>query len=115
MRINKDYLTVEARISAECGYVGMQRLLRLKEKPTAGLCARDNIAIGAIRAVYDSGLGVPENISIIGYDDIRISQYLRPALTTIRQPVGEVGRSAGKLVLQGIDSTSMAKSISKIL
>jgi LacI family transcriptional regulator len=114
LRLNKSYLCVEAAIGAECGYMGMKHLLLGKKRPTAVLCARDTIAIGALRAAHEKGLTIPGQISIIGYDDISISRYLHPALTTIRQPTEEVGRNVGEMVLKKLNSKSKVDSILKV-
>lgn len=82
------------------GYRRMQTLLRLKEPPTAVFCVNDSIAIGAMRAVSDEGLKVPLDISVIGFDDIRVSAFLNTPLTTVRQPKGEIGNMAASMILQ---------------
>jgi LacI family purine nucleotide synthesis repressor len=66
-------------------------LLKGIERPDAFFCANDEMAWGCIRALSDSGIKVPEDVSVIGFDDIMISQYYNPALTTIHSPVTELG------------------------
>ena len=68
----------------EGGYAAMQALLAAKTPPTAVLTSNDLTAIGAINAIYDAGLRVPEDISVVGYDDIEISASYNPRLTTVR-------------------------------
>ena len=76
------------------GYRAMQRLLACPERPTAVLAADDLMAIGALKAVADQGLSVPDDLSIAGFDGISMAGYVHPALTTVRQPVEAMGRQA---------------------
>ena len=82
------------------GYVAMQQLLALPERPTAVFTHNDIIALGAMRAIYDAGLAVPGDISIVGYDDITAAAYLAPPLTTVRSPKTEMGVLAARTILQ---------------
>ena len=82
------------------GYAAMQQLLTITPRPTAVFTHNDIIAMGAIRAIYDAGLDVPGDISIVGYDDITSAAYLAPALTTIRSPKIEMGKLAGQTILR---------------
>ena len=66
------------------GESAMIRLLTLAKRPSAVLASNDLTAIGALRAIYNAGLRVPDDISVVGYDDIDFSQYTQPALTTVR-------------------------------
>lgn len=68
-----------------------RRLLALKHRPTAIFCANDDTAIGAAHAVIESGFRIPEDISLVGFDDMRYARVMRPALTTVRQPAEEMG------------------------
>ena len=69
---------------------------------TALVCYDDIAAIGAIRAIRDHGLHVPEDISVVGFDDIRTASYHNPSLTTIRQPLHQMGATAARILLQRI-------------
>lgn len=82
-----------------CGYEGMLSLLSLEDKPTAVFCQSDTLAIGALRAVEDSGFGCPEDFSIIGYDDIDVASYIKPKLTTVRQDTVLMGKTAAEVLL----------------
>ncbi|HUW41125.1 MAG TPA: LacI family DNA-binding transcriptional regulator [Rectinemataceae bacterium] len=75
----------------EDGRLGMMRLLERKAGLTALFAATDELAIGAVRALHEAGLRVPDDVSVVGFDDIDITEYLAPALTTIRQPIQEMG------------------------
>lgn len=90
-------------ISMEGGYLGAGELLKSGLTPTACLCSNDVIAIGAMRALRESGLSVPGDISIISMDDINVGQYLDPALTTIHLPLAEMGRMTAKILIDRIE------------
>lgn len=85
--------------SPELGYPAMQRLLSSGRRLTAVVCFNDLSAIGAIRALQDFGTNVPEDVSVIGFDDIRAAAFHSPRLTTIRQPMGNMGRIAAQCAL----------------
>ncbi|AOM41826.1 ribose operon transcriptional repressor RbsR [Xenorhabdus hominickii] len=86
------------------GLSSMQRLLQLSEPPEAVFAGNDAMAIGAYQALYQAGLSVPHDVSIIGYDDIAIAPYLTPPLTTIHQPKDELGKLAIDTLLYRIDN-----------
>jgi len=79
---------------ADGGEVAMERLLQLSERPTAVLTSNDLTAIGALRAIHRRGLHVPDDISVVGFDDIDLSEYAQPALTTIRLGRKELAEKA---------------------
>ncbi len=89
-----DDLVKEGKFSEDSGSFAMGNILSGEKQPTAVLCANDLIAIGAIRAIKEKGLKIPEDISIIGFDDLIISSYLTPPLTTVRQPLFHLGKEA---------------------
>lgn len=97
----KPYL-YEETFSAESGFEMMKRLLEQKEVPTAVFAASDPIAIGALRALQEAKLRVPEDISIIGFDDIPVASYTNPPLTTVFAPAEFMGKKATKLLYQDI-------------
>jgi LacI family transcriptional regulator len=82
------------------GYLAMQQLLALPQPPTAVFTHNDITALGAMRAIYDAGLGVPHDISIVGYDDIDAAAYLAPPLTTVRSPKTKMGALAAQTILR---------------
>jgi len=88
----------------EGGYSGCVQLMRLPEPPTAIFCANDVIAIGALDAARKTGVRVPENVSLIGVDDIPMASWSMISLTTIRQPIGEIGSMAAKLISEAVRS-----------
>jgi DNA-binding LacI/PurR family transcriptional regulator len=86
--------------SPELGYPVVQSLLQSRRVFTAIVSFNDMAAIGAIRALRDANLRVPEDVSVIGFDDIQLADYHTPRLTTIRQPLREMGASAARILLQ---------------
>lgn len=83
IEINEDYITIAKSRFESAGYAGMNKLLVLPKRPTAVIAAYDDIAIGAMKSIYEHGLSIPGDISIIGSDDIKESQYLHEGLTSI--------------------------------
>lgn len=90
--------------SPETGYVTTQKLLAAGEPFTALFAFNDISAIGAIRALRDAGLSVPEDISVVGFDDVHAAAFHNPALTTIRQPLHRMGCLAAEHLLRRISS-----------
>ena len=63
----------------------MKKLINLEDKPTAVFCANDDIAVGAMKAIFESGLRVPDDISIIGFDNSNFCNYVTPTLTSVKK------------------------------
>ena len=92
-------------ISPELGYPVMQHLLAARRRFTAVVAFNDMSAIGAIRALQDFGLRVPLDVSVIGFDDINAAAFNNPRLTTIRQPLTQMGRIAAQCVLNRLHAS----------
>jgi len=90
--------------SPELGYPVVPQLLGTKRSFTALVSYNDFAAIGAMRMLRDSGLRVPEDVSVVGFDDIQGAAYHTPSLTTIRQPLNSMGHTAARILLQRIRS-----------
>ena len=86
----------------------MNNLFRQKELPTAIFCFSDVQALGAISSITEKGLSVPNDISIIGYDNIHSSRFYAPPLTTIHQSKSRLGRAALDLLLERIQNSEKA-------
>ncbi|WP_447908227.1 substrate-binding domain-containing protein [Haemophilus influenzae] len=93
---------VESHFDFEGGALGIQSLLTQSSRPTAVFCCSDTIAIGAYQAIQQQGLRIPQDLSIMGYDDIELARYLSPPLSTICQPKAELGKLAVEALLQRI-------------
>lgn len=98
-----EYDFIENERFQSAGYSAMNKLYKLKDKPTAVIAAYDQIALGAIRAIRDHGESVPENFSIIGFNDIPIASYYNISLTTIRDNLVEVCDTAVDIILKKIN------------
>ncbi len=101
---------IDGEFSEEGGYESMKGILALDRKPTGIFCQSDEMAIGAMRAIEEAGYKVPDDFSIIGFDDIEISRYVRPTLTTVQQDKFSLGQKAAELLLQMINSPEMNHS-----
>lgn len=86
----------------EAGISGVEYLLAQPERPTAIFCFNDDIAIGAIHALKKAGLKVPQDISVVGFDNIKVSAFIDPPLTTIDQPAYDMGRRAVEVLVSQI-------------
>ena len=89
-------------MAPEIGYKPMQALLEKTRAFTAVFCFNDIAAIGAIRALKDAGLSVPGDVSVVGFDDILSAAYATPSLTTVRQPLAEMGKRGAQILLERI-------------
>jgi LacI family transcriptional regulator len=87
-------LMEEGNHQVDGGHQAMARLLSRKMRPTAVLASNDMTAIGALGAIHERGLRVPEDLSVVGFDDIQISAFTQPALTTVRLSRDEIARVA---------------------
>ncbi|MGC9396410.1 MAG: LacI family DNA-binding transcriptional regulator [Anaerolineae bacterium] len=96
-------LIVTCGSTIEDGYQAAQQLLKLPTRPTALLAINDLLAIGALRAASDLGLRIPDDLSLVGYDDIPLSSYLTPRLTTSSKDIAKVGQRAVQLLLARIE------------
>jgi len=94
--------TGEHPMAPEIGYKPMRGLLEKSKDFTAVFCFNDISAIGAFRALKDAGLRVPEDVSVVGFDDIQSAAYCTPSLTTVRQPLFEMGQRGAQILLDRI-------------
>jgi LacI family transcriptional regulator len=92
-------LVVPGDWSRPGGHRAMQRLISVPARPDAVFCANDLTAIGAIDALREVGLAVPGDVAVVGFDDVDAATIVSPALTTVRNPAYETGRTAGELLL----------------
>jgi DNA-binding LacI/PurR family transcriptional regulator len=97
------------------GYEAMKRLLVLPNRPTAVFARNDFTAIGAINAIKESGLQIPKDISIVGFDDIPMAMHTSPTLTTVRQPTRRQGSLAAEFLLRRIEAKEFVEREEKVL
>lgn len=91
---------IRGDFSVESGYAAARKILAMSDRPTAVFCAADTVAFGLISGLQAGGLSVPTDISVVGFDDIDMSQYYIPALTTIRQDRHRLGIRAAEHLLE---------------
>ena len=92
-------LVLPGDFSIQSGYKAMKELLANADAFTAVFCASDEMAIGALRAIAEADLKVPDDISVVGFDNIKFAEFASPPLTTIAQPCFEIGENAMNLML----------------
>jgi LacI family transcriptional regulator len=107
-------LVREGTHTAEGGQQAMAAILRSARRPTAVLCSNDWTAIGALHAIDAAGMGVPEDISVVGFDDIPLASYLRPPLTSVRMSAGDVGSTAFDALLHLIGGESLEGDVYQV-
>lgn len=101
LELNEEYIKV-GDFTWESGYNNAMQILSLKNRPTAVCCGNDMMAIGVIRAARHMGIRVPEQLSVIGFDDIDMCELITPPLTTVRHPKYEQGEKAARVLFDKI-------------
>lgn len=102
--IKDEYIKITDSSSIQNGHDVVLELVGESNYPTAIFLANDIMAIGAIKAIQELGKNVPDDISIVGFDDILLSQFTSPALTTVRQPASQKGAEAVRLLIDYIEN-----------
>lgn len=97
-------LVVGGDWSATSGHAAISRLLQAGREFTAVFAQNDRMAVGAVRALREAGRRVPDDISVMGFDDIPLASYFDPPLTTMRQDMPRIGRQAARLLIQALES-----------
>jgi LacI family transcriptional regulator len=96
-------LVRQGNFDEESGYAAVAELLALRDSPTAVFIASDVVAIGALRALQERAVSVPQDMAIVGFDDITTARFITPALTTIHVPTFALGWGAAELLIQTIE------------
>ena len=107
-------LIIECGPSIEDGYQGTLKLLTLDARPTAIIAINDLLAIGVMRAAGDLGIRVPDDLSVIGYDDIPMANYLMPRLTTVTKDAYTAGQKAFEMLIARIQTPDLPRQITHI-
>lgn len=107
----KDQRLAQGDWSYASGYRAMSQILEQDLTFTALFAHNDQMAIGAMRAAREAGKRIPQDLSVVGYDDIPAAEYADPPLTTIRQPMREVGATAARLLIERIEQDEPAKGV----
>jgi LacI family transcriptional regulator len=95
-------LVADADYTKRSGVLAAESLLARGVKFTGMVCTSDQVAYGARLALYRHGIQIPEDVSLVGFDDLEISAYVTPPLTTVRQPILEMGRLASKMIVASL-------------
>jgi LacI family transcriptional regulator len=104
-------LMVEGFFREDAAYHAMLQLLDLRQPPTAVFSASDGMALGALQAIRHRGLHVPEDVAIVSFDDLSLAAYATPPLTSVHQPIGEMGARAVQLVIDQIRGNGETTSV----
>ena len=102
-----DELVIESDWLEEGGYQAARRLLKRRPDITAIFAGNDQMAAGVLQALRNEGRSIPEDISVVGFDDVLFARYLYPSLTTVRQPLLEMGAAAARLALSALNGTEV--------
>ena len=108
LEVRPDLIITAAHYSRTDGYRAAQELLALEPRPDAIFCFSDLLAIGAMRAVFDAGLRVPEDIAVIGIDDVEEGRFARPSLSTISLDTPFIARESVRRIIERIENPELA-------
>ncbi len=111
IEVDPELIRISETSSINSGYAEVKQLMQLEKRPTAVFLANDVMAIGAIKAIEEVGLRVPEDVSVVGFDDIQLAQYASPQLTTIRQPAYEKGVRAAEMLIEYLENNKEPKTV----
>lgn len=100
---DNDAWVCQGNFDEESGYEAIRRLLMLRPRPTAVFVASDVVAMGALRALHEKGVSVPNQMAVVGFDDITAARFITPALTTVHVPTFGLGWSAAELLIRLIE------------
>jgi DNA-binding LacI/PurR family transcriptional regulator len=109
--VYQEYLSSYAGEHFAIGYRAAQKLMSYPEKPDAIICATDMLAIGVNRYLLESGYHIPQDVAVTGYDNIAISAVVFPALSTMAQPVKQMGELAADILFKKIENNSYNRTV----
>jgi LacI family transcriptional regulator, repressor for deo operon, udp, cdd, tsx, nupC, and nupG len=98
-KAEREFIVMHGDFSIESGAAAAERLLGRRERPTAIFCFNDEMAMGVVEVAKTLGIHVPQQLSVVGFDDIRFSRHMDPPLTTIAQPMRQIGEGTVRLLL----------------
>lgn len=109
--INSDYIHFSQQLGFEYGQQTMRNILKLKDKPTAVFAVSDVLAIGALKEIHANGIHVPNEMALVGFDNIEFSNMTHPTLTTVAQPMYKMGTIAAKMLMDKIKGNDLENII----
>ncbi len=107
----KEDRILEGNFECDTAVIAANRIAAMEERPTAVFCFNDTMAFGLMSRLQQLGVRVPEDISVIGYDNIELAEYFSPPLTTVHQPKRRVGKNAFEILLERIKDKGHEKRI----
>ena len=110
LQINEDWI-LEGNFECDTAGLAADSIIAMDQKPSAVFCFNDTMALGLMSRLQQRGIRIPEDMSVIGYDNIEISEYFSPPLTTIHQPKRRVGKNAFEILLQRIKNKEHERRI----
>jgi DNA-binding LacI/PurR family transcriptional regulator len=108
LEFNESY-ALQGNYDIESGYAAMQVVLDMEKPPTAIFCSNDEMALGAMKAIKERNIAMPDDISIAGFDDMGFTAYLTPALTTVLRPVEEMSKEGTQILINKIENNESAE------
>lgn len=102
-------LELDGHFTEESGFDAGRAVASMKKRPTAVFAANDAMAIGALSAFREAALSIPDDVALVGFDDIPIARFLTPPLTTVKVPIAELGRKGFELLVTGDDGKRAAR------
>lgn len=106
-----DEWLLEGNFECDTAVIAADKIMAMDKRPTAVFCFNDIMALGFISRLQEKGIRVPEDISVVGYDNIELSPYFSPPLTTVHQPKRRLGKNAVEILLERIKNKSHAKQV----
>ena len=110
-----DNMVFRGPFAVETGIAAMSQLLALDAPPTVVLCSNDTVAIGAYNVACATGMRVPEDISLVGFDDLPMAQWEVFQLTTVHQPMEDMARAAARLLIERIEGTAETNAVRQVV
>ncbi|WP_319475277.1 GntR family transcriptional regulator [Marispirochaeta aestuarii] len=113
LTVNDDWIIYGEKFEFESGYDSMLRILSQKKKPTALMCYTDSIAAGAMKACRDSGYSIPEDFSVIGYNNEDITDFIEPNITTVENPIADICRLAVGSLIEKVENPNQRNTVNQ--
>ncbi len=108
--VNEDWI-IEGNFECDTAVLVADKITEMEKRPTAVFCFNDTMALGLMSRLQQNGIKIPDDVSVIGYDNIELAEYFSPPLTTIHQPKRRVGKNAFEILLERIKDKEHEKRI----
>lgn len=104
-------MIIEGNFECDTAVLAAEQIVEMEDRPTAVFCFNDTMALGLMSRLQEKGIRIPEDISVIGYDNIELAEYFSPPLTTVHQPKRRVGKNAFEILLERIKDKDHEKRV----